>query len=63
MLVVSVAECSTQCRSSGAPARQVSAKAMPVEVMQLANEAAFISGVAGTMISMTMIVRIALFVH
>jgi hypothetical protein len=32
-------------------------QASPVEIMQLANEAAFISGVAGTMISMTLLVR------
>eukprot|EP00892_Ulva_mutabilis_P003564 jgi/Ulvmu1/157/UM001_0161.1 len=30
-------------------------QAAPVEVVQLANEAAFIGGVAGTMISMTLI--------
>jgi hypothetical protein len=34
------------------------AQAGAVEIMQMANEAAFISGVAGTMISMTLIVRL-----
>jgi hypothetical protein len=33
---------------------------MPMEVAQLAGEGAFISGVAGTMISMTLIVRTCL---
>ena len=39
-------------------ARTVSAQAGPVEVAMVANEAAFISGVAGTMVAMTLIVRL-----
>jgi hypothetical protein len=39
-------------------ARTVSTQASPVEVMQVANEGAFIGGVAGTMIAMTLIVRL-----
>ena len=45
------------CRQTQQARVSTTTQASPVEIMQVANEAAFISGVAGTMISMTLIVR------
>lgn len=45
------------CRQVQPARTSTVSQASPVEVVQLANEAAFIGGVAGTMISMTLIVR------
>ncbi|MEW5315297.1 MAG: hypothetical protein WDW38_006737 [Sanguina aurantia] len=45
----------TPLHKASSPSRQVATKAVPVEVAQIAGEAAFIAGTAITMFSMTLV--------